>query len=121
MTISSPNFKDQYWGDGVSATFNVTTQFQNANELLVTVLAVDGITEIPRTLGTHYNVSGGDGANGQITFTSGNIPTGNGTSTGSQKITITRQMPLTQAVDLTPNDPFPANTCLLYTSPSPRD
>lgn len=109
MTISSENFKDQYWGDGVTAAFNVTTQFQNASELLVTLLDVDGINEIPRTLTTHYTVTGGNGGIGQVIFTSGNIPTGNGTP-GSQKVTITRAMPFTQQTDLTPNDPFPADT-----------
>lgn len=109
MTISSQNFKDQYWGDGVTAAFNVTTQFQNASELLVTLLDVDGINEIPRTLTTHYTVTGGNGGTGQVIFTGGNIPTGNG-APGSQKVTITRAMPFTQQTDLTPNDPFPADT-----------
>jgi len=109
MTISSQNFKDQYWGDGSTAAFNVTTQFQNASELLVTLLDVDGVNEISRDIVTHYNVTGGNGGTGQVIFTGGNIPTGNG-APGSQKVTITRAMPLTQATDLTPNDPFPADT-----------
>lgn len=109
MTVSTTGLKDQYWGDGVTAAFNVTNQFQNAAELLVVILDVDGVTEIPRTLITHYNVTGGAGGIGQVIFTPGNIPTGTG-SPGSQKVTIARNMPLTQATDLTPNDPFPADT-----------
>lgn len=109
MTVNSDNDKDQYWGDGVTAAFDVTIEFINASELLVTILDVDGITEIPRTLGSHYNVTGGGGSTGQIIFTGGNIPTGSG-APGSQKVTITRDMPFTQVADLTPNDPLPSNT-----------
>jgi len=109
MTVSSENFKDQYWGDGSTATFNVTTQFQNASELLVTVLSADGLTESTKLLTSQYTVSGGSGGAGQITFTGGNIPAGTG-APGSEKITITRKMPLLQQTDLTANDPFPADT-----------
>lgn len=109
MTLSTLIFKDQYYGDGATADFDVTFQFQNASELQVVILDTDGVTEISRTLASHYNVSGGNGSTGVVTFTAGNIPTGDG-NPGSQVVTIVRNMLPTQSADLTENDPFPADT-----------
>lgn len=107
MTLSTTNLRNQYYGDGATATFPITFQFQKDTEIQVTVLDIDGLTEITRDLTTHFTVSGGNGAAGSITFTSGNIPSGNGLP-GSQRITINRNMRLVQDAVISPNDPFPS-------------
>lgn len=110
MTVTASPAKDQYYGDGVTAAFNTTFQFQNASEVLVTILSIDGLTETTKTLSSHYDITGGGGATGQVVFRAGNIPAGTGGAGTSEKISITRNMPLSQQLDLTANDPFPAQS-----------
>lgn len=104
MTVSSSLSRVQYVGDGSTAAFAVTFPFKDAADLKVTILATDGVTETVKTLTTHYNVSGGNGGTGTVTFTGGNTPALN------QKITITRNVALTQETDYVSNDPFPSNS-----------
>lgn len=97
MTVStSIGRAGPYTGNGTTTSFTVTFEFEDAADIKVY------IDHTLKTLTTHYSVSGGDGETGTVTFV--NAPAA-GTS-----VLIYDDPPITQEVDYTENDPFPAET-----------
>ena len=102
MTVSSSTSKVQYNGNGSTAVFAYTFKIFDQDDIEVIIRSANG-TETLQTIGTHYTVSGvGDAGGGNVTMLTAPAST--------ETITIIRQQPLTQELDLVPNDPFPANS-----------
>lgn len=102
MTVSSSTSKVQYNGDGSTANFAYTFKIFDQDDLTVIVRSATG-TEITKTLGTHYTVSGVGSESG------GNVAMLTPPASG-ETLTILREQPLVQELDLVPNDPFPAQS-----------
>lgn len=108
MTVSSSVNKVSHIGDGISTVFPFNIQFFDTSDLVVIWTDALGV-ETVKVEGAQYNVVGAEsggrfpsGAN--VVFTTGNIP-GVGV-----KVTILRELPITQEADYVENDPFPAET-----------
>ena len=105
MTVSSLTTKNSYSGNGSTSAFSYTFKIFDDDDVTVIIRTDSTGTETVKTKTTHYTVSGvGNAGGGTITFTSGNIPA------SGETVLLLRSMPLTQATDYTPNDPFPAAT-----------
>lgn len=102
MTVSSSTSKVQYNGNGSTTVFAYTFKIFDQDDLTVIIRSASG-TETTQTITTHYTVSG-VGADG-----GGNVTMLTAPASG-ETITILREQPLTQGLDLVPNDPFPANS-----------
>ena len=75
MTISTTVIKNSYSGTGSQDVFAYTFKIAADSDMEVIIRASTG-TETVKTITTHYTVSGAGTANGgNVTFTSGNIPT----------------------------------------------
>jgi len=97
MTVSTSTSRIEYTGDAVTTVFSFPYYFLANGDLKV---YLDGVLQ---TITTHYTVAGaGVGAGGTVTFLTA-PPNGD-------VVVIYREVAITQAVDYTPNDPFPANT-----------
>ena len=102
MTVSSSTNRVSYSGNGTLTVFAYTFKVFDESDLTVILRASDG-TETVQTITTHYTVSGvGDVGGGNITFVTA--------PTATQTVVILREQPLTQGLDLVPNDPFPAES-----------
>lgn len=102
MTVSSSTSRVSYSGNGSLTAFAYTFKIFDEDDLTVILRASDG-TETVQTITTHYTVSGvGDVGGGNVTFVTA--------PTATQTVVILREQPLTQGLDLVPNDPFPANS-----------
>ena len=100
MTVSSSTNRVSYSGNGTLTVFAYTFKVFDENDLTVILRASDG-TETVQTITTHYTVSGvGDANGGNVTFVTA--------PTATETVVILREQPLTQGLDLVPNDPFPA-------------
>lgn len=100
MTVSSSTNKVSYNGNGVLTTFAYTFKIFDEDDLTVILRASDG-TETVQTITTHYTVTGvGDAGGGNVEFVTA--------PTATQDVVILREQPLTQGLDIVPNDPFPA-------------
>ena len=105
MTVSSTTTKNSYSGNGSTSAFAYAFKIFDDDDVTVIIRTDSTGTETVKTKTTHYTVSGvGNTSGGNITFTSGNIPA------SGETVLLLRSMPLTQATDYTPNDPFPAAT-----------
>lgn len=102
MTVSSSTTKVSYNGDSSTTVFAYTFKVFDEDDLTVVIRAADG-TETTKTITTDYTVSGVGNASG------GNVTMLTAPATG-QTLTILREQPLTQELDLVPNDPFPAQS-----------
>lgn len=102
MTVSSATNKISYSGDGSQTVFAYTFKIFDQDDLTVIIRSATG-TETTQTITTHYTVSGVGSASG------GNVTMGTAPATG-ETLTILREQPFTQGLDLVPNDPFPANS-----------
>lgn len=102
MTVSSSTNKVSYSGNGSLTTFAYTFKVFDEDDLTVILRAADG-TETTQTITTHYTVSGVGVASG------GNVVFGSAPASGVT-VVIIREQPLTQGLDLVPNDPFPAQS-----------
>lgn len=102
MTVSSSTNRVSYSGNGSLTAFAYTFKVFDQDDLTVILRASDG-TETVQTLTTNYTVSGvGNASGGNVTFTTA-------PATGVT-VVILREQPLTQGLDLVPNDPFPAQS-----------
>lgn len=101
MTVASTLSRVSYMGTGALAVFHVPFVFYDPTDLIV--FKLEAGVETTLTLGVHYSVSGGSGAEGDVT-TIAPYPS------ASVQWTIVRQLPLTQTTDYQPNDPFPAQS-----------
>jgi len=102
MTVSSSTNKVSYSGNGSLTTFAYSFKIFDQDDLTVILRAADG-TETTQTITTHYTVSGvGEASGGNVVF--GSAPASGVT------VVIIREQPLTQGLDLVPNDPFPAQS-----------
>ena len=100
MTVSSSTNRVSYSGNGTLTVFAYTFKVFDESDLTVILRASDG-TETVQTITTHYTVSGvGDAGGGNVTFVTA--------PTATETVVILREQPLTQGLDLVPNDPFPA-------------
>lgn len=102
MTVSSTTSKVTYTGNGSTTAFAVPFNFFLASDLQVIERIVATGTETTKALTTDYTVTGGGGGTGTVTAVIA--------PPGTVQWTIKRVLPRTQGMDLTPNDPFPANT-----------
>ena len=103
MTVQTTTSRADYTGNGVTTAFTVPFYFLDNSHLTVlrTVIATGVSTTLAIT--TDYTVSGaGVSAGGTITCVTA--------PTSAQKISILRNVPLTQLSHYVPNDPFPAAT-----------
>lgn len=97
MTVSTTTGRaTPYTGNGVTTSFPVTFEFNDDSDIKVYV------DDTLKTLTTHYTVTGGDGETGTVTFSTAPV-------TGAS-VVIFDDPPMTQEVDYTANDPFPAET-----------
>jgi len=102
MTVSSSTSRVSYNGNGSTTVFAYTFKVLDQDDLTVILRSSNG-TETVQTLTTHYTVSGvGDAGGGNVTMLTA--------PASGETITILREQPLTQGLDLVPNDPFPAAT-----------
>jgi hypothetical protein len=102
MTVSSSTSKVQYNGNGSLTVFAYTFKVFDQDDLTVIIRSANG-TETTKSIGTHYTVSGvGDAGGGNVTMLTA--------PASGETITILRDQPLTQGLDLVPNDPFPAGS-----------
>jgi microcystin-dependent protein len=99
MTVSTQTSKSQYTGNGVTTAF--TGSFRILDQTHITVILTDtsGV-DTTQALTTNYTVSGVGGATFTVTFLVA-PPSGYG-------VTIVRNVPLTQGLDLVLNDEFPS-------------
>ena len=100
MTVSSATNKVSYSGDGSQTVFAYGFKIFDQDDLTVIIRNASG-GETTQTITTNYTVSGvGNASGGNVTMVSAPAST--------ETITIIREQPLTQGLDLVPNDPFPA-------------
>lgn len=102
MAVSTTTSKVSYTGNGVTTVFSVPFVFFETNNLRVTERVIATGVETVLVENTAYTVSGGDGAVGSVTALAAPAST--------KRWTIQRVLPRTQGLDLTPNDPFPADS-----------
>ena len=100
MTVSSTTNKVSANGDGSQTVFPYSFKIFDQDDLTVILRNASG-GETTQTITTHYTVSGVGSASG------GNVTMGTAPASG-ESLTIIREQPLTQGLDLVPNDPFPA-------------
>ena len=103
MTVSSTNTKNSYSGDDSTVVFAYTFKIFDDDDIQVILRNDTTGAETVQTKTTQYSVSGvGNTSGGNITFVTA-------PATG-ETVVLLRAIPLTQATDYTPNDPFPAAT-----------
>lgn len=103
MTISSETYRNDYVGNGSTTVFTVSFKFFANTDLLVT--KYNSTTDVTTTLvlTTDYTVTGaGVDAGGEITLVSA--------PSSVETLSIIRDVPYTQEMDLVENDPFPSDT-----------
>lgn len=105
MTVSTQNNKDAFDGTGANTALATTFPFINDTELVVTKRVTATGVETELTLNTHYTVTGGDYAIGEVTPVDGatDFP-------GTVTWTIKRDTPKTQSTNYVENDNFGAET-----------
>lgn len=102
MSVSSTTNKVIYTGSGGTGPFDFTFKiFLNTDLVVLKYTIADGTTET-LVLTTDYTVIIDGDNGGSVTLTS--------SLSSSYKLVITRQLPLTQAINYVANDPFPAET-----------
>lgn len=102
MTVATTTNRVSYTGNGSTTAFSVTFPFYDNTDLQVIERVIATGVETTKTLITHYTVTGGSGSTGTVTAVTAPAST--------VQWTIKRVLPRTQGTDLTPNDPFPANS-----------
>ena len=100
MTVSSAVNKVSFNGDGSQTVFAYSFKIFDEDDLTVILRNSSG-GETTQTISTQYSVSGVGNASG------GNVTMVTAPASG-ESLTIIREQPLTQGLDLVANDPFPA-------------
>jgi len=102
MTVSSITNKVSYNGNGSTTVFAYTFKTFDEDDLTVIIRSAAG-TETTKTITTDYTVSGvGSEGGGNVTMLTA--------PAAGETITVLREQPLEQGLDLVPNDPFPASS-----------
>lgn len=103
MTVSSALSRKEYTGDAVTTSFSTSPVefFETSNLTVYVVVTATGVAET-LTEGTHYTVSGGDGATGTVNLAGGTSPYGAPAAT--KTVVIQRTVPRTQQTDFVQND-----------------
>jgi hypothetical protein len=99
MTVSTQTAKSQATGNGVTTAF--TGSFPILDETHVTVIVTTSGVDSTKVLNTDYTISGVGGSTFTVTF-------GTAPASGA-RVTIARNVPLTQELDLTPNAALPSD------------
>jgi xylose isomerase len=102
MTVSTDLIKVSYSGDDSTTVFAYTFKVFDEDDLVVIIRDANGV-ETTKTITTDYTVSGVGNANG------GNV-TMLTAPASTETLLILREQPITQELDLVPNDPFPADS-----------
>ena len=100
MTVSSATNKVSFNGNGSTTVFAYSFKIFDQDDLTVILRNASG-GETVQSISTNYTVSGVGNASG------GNVTMGTAPASG-ESLTIIREQPLTQGLDLVANDPFPA-------------
>jgi len=100
MTVSSAVNKVSFNGNGSQTVFAYSFKIFDQDDLTVILRNASG-GETVQAISTKYTVSGVGNANG------GNVTMVTAPASG-ESLTIIREQPLTQGLDLVANDPFPA-------------
>jgi hypothetical protein len=99
MTVSSSTSKSRYTGNGVTVAFTGSFPILDQSHVLVTTTSILGV-ETTATITTDYTVSGVGGATHTVTFL---VAPADGVI-----VTLSRNVPLTQGLDLVENDEMPS-------------
>ena len=102
MTVSSAVNKVSFNGNGSQTVFAYSFKIFDQDDLTVILRNASG-GETVQAISTKYTVSGVGNANG------GNVTMVTAPASG-ESLTIIREQPLTQGLDLVANDPFPAGS-----------
>lgn len=102
MTVSTTATRVAYAGDGVTTAFPVVFPFFDPQDLEVIERIVLTGAETLKSLAADYNVSGGNGSTGSVVATVA--------PAAMLQWIIRRRTPLTQLIDYTSNDSFPAES-----------
>lgn len=102
MTVSTTTTRVAYSGDGGTTAFPVTYPFFDAEDLEVIERTVATGAETIKSLSSDYSVGGGGGGPGTVTAAS--------PPAAAVQWIIRRRTPLTQLIDYTSNDSFPAES-----------
>ena len=101
-TVGSPTARIQYQGNGTNTTFAYPFYVIEADDITVILTDGNGV-ETVQTLNTDYSVTGaGNESGGNVIFASA--------PSGTETVTIVRDVEITQETDYVANDPFPAAT-----------
>lgn len=101
MTVQTTTLRADYTGNGTTTAFTVPFYFLDNTHVLVIRTQISTGTATTLALTTDYTMSGaGVGAGGTVTCLVA--------PTSDQKISILRNVPLTQLTHYVDNDPFPA-------------
>lgn len=102
MTVASEVKRVQNNGNGATTAFSVPFYFLDEDHLIVILTDSSG-NDTTQTKTTHYTVTGaGDQSGGTVTMVTA--------PASGEKLTILRNIPLTQDTDYVENDSFPAET-----------
>jgi len=103
LTVQSTTSRADYTGNGSTTAFTVPFYFlDNTHVTVYTTVIATGVTTT-LILGTDYTLTGaGVSTGGTVTTTVA--------PTTSKKLSILRNVPLSQLIHYVPNDPFPAAT-----------
>jgi hypothetical protein len=101
MTVQSETSKISYAGDGSTTIFSTSFIFTNNEDVKVLLVSASG-AETAQTETTHYTLSGGSGANGNVTMITA--------PASGESLVIYRDPPITQLTDYVENDSFPAES-----------
>jgi len=102
MPITTPYELTRYTGNGVTLAFPTVFVFIDLTDIIVTrtVIATDISTVLAIT--TNYTVTGGNNSNGTVSLLVA--------PTAGERITIERNIPLTQELAIVENDAFPSDS-----------
>lgn len=99
MTVSTTTAKSQYTGNGVTTVFTGSFRILDQTHITVVLTSPAGVDTV-QALTSNYSVAGVGGSSFTVTFVVA-PPSGH-------TITIARNVPITQELDLVLNDEFPS-------------